>query len=151
MYNFNKILFSCQGNKMEYNTNRHSIYKLQFHLVVVTKYRHKVINSNINERLKEITKDIFENRWKLKIIEIESESDHLHIAFESNPQTQLSKLVNNFKTVTSRLIRKEFKEEINKHYWKPYFWSPSYCLISVGGASIEIIREYIRNQDKPKQ
>lgn len=48
-------------------------------------------------------------------------------------------------------IRKEFKEEINKHYWKPYFWSPSYCLISVGGASIEIIREYIRNQDKPKQ
>lgn len=136
---------------MEYNSNRHSIYKLQFHLVVVTKYRHKVINSNINERLKEITKDIFENRWKLKIIEIESESDHLHIAFESNPQTQLSKLVNNFKTVSSRLIRKEFKGHIDKYYWKPFFWSPSYCLISVGGASIEIIREYIRNQDKPKQ
>ncbi len=135
---------------MEYNTNRHSIYKLQFHLVVVTKYRHKVITNEINDRLKEIAFDIFENRWKLKIIEIESESEHLHIAFESNPQTQLSKLVNNFKTVSSRLIRKEFKEHIDKYYWKPYFWSPSYCLISVGGASIEVIKEYIRNQDKPK-
>lgn len=134
---------------MEYNTNRHSIYKLQFHLVVVTKYRHKVITKEINDRLKEIAFDIFENRWKLKIIEIESELEHLHIAFESNPQTQLSKLVNNFKTVSSRLIRKEFKEHIDKYYWKPYFWSPSYCLISVGGASIEV-KEYIRNQDKPK-
>jgi putative transposase len=136
---------------MNYNTNRHSIYKLEYHLVVVTKYRHKVINKEINERLKEIAYDIFENRWKLKIIEIESELDHLHIAFESNPQTQLSKLVNNFKTVSSRYIQKEFKEHLEPFYWKPYFWSRSYCLVSSGGVPIEIIKFYIQNQDKSKE
>lgn len=135
---------------MQYNTNRHSVYKLQFHLVVVSKYRNKVINKDLNNRLKEIAFDIFENKWNLSIIEIEGEADHLHIAFESNPQTQLSKLVNNFKTVSSRLIRKEFKEHIGKYYWKSAFWSPSYCLISVGGSSLEIIKQYIKNQDMPK-
>ena len=135
---------------MEYKKNRHSIYRLQYHLVVVTKYRHKVINKEMNERLKEIAYDIFENRWKCEIIEIESESDHLHIAFEAYPQIQLSKLVNNFKTVSSRYIQKEFKEHLKPFYWKPYFWSPSYCLLSVGGSTIEIIKKYIKNQAKPE-
>jgi putative transposase len=133
----------------QYNVNRHSIFKLQFHLVVVTKYRKKVINKEINERLKEITYDIFEQKWGCKIIEVETEADHIHIAFESSPQTQLSKLVNNFKTVSSRLIRKNFLNHVSKYFWKPFFWSPSYLILSIGGASISIIEEYIKNQEKP--
>jgi len=134
---------------MQYNKNRHSVYKLQYHLVVVTKYRHKVINKEINTRLKEIAHNIFEHSWKCTIIAIEGEKDHLHIAFEATPQTQLSKLVNNFKTVSSRYIQKEFKEHLKPFYWKPYFWSPSYCILTFGGATIDIIKTYIANQDKP--
>ena len=134
---------------IEYKKNRHSIYRLQYHLVVVTKYRHKVINKEINQRLKEIAYNIFEKSWNCEIIEIESETDYLHIVFEAYPQIQLSKLVNNFKTVSSRLIRKEFKEHVGKYYWKPFFWSPSYCLLSVGEATIDIIKKYIENQAKP--
>ena len=104
----------------------------------------------MNERLKEIAYNIFEERWKCKILEIESEDDHLHIAFEASPQTQPSKLVNNFKTVSSRYVQKEFKKHLKPYYWKPYFWSPSYCLLTFGGATVEIIKEYIENQDKPK-
>jgi len=135
---------------MDYKTNRHAVYRLQYHLVVVTKYRHEVINKDINIRLKEIAYNIFEDSWQCEIIEIESEADHLHIAFEAYPQIQLSKLINNFKTVSSRYIRKEFAEYLKPFYWKPFFWSPSYCLLSVGGATIDTIKEYIRNQDKPR-
>jgi putative transposase len=135
---------------MEFNKNRHAVFKLQYHLIIVTKYRHPVINKEINNRLKEIAKRIFEEKWNCSILEIETEKDHIHIAFEANPQTQLSKLINNFKTVSSRLIRKEFKEHIQKYYWKNFFWSPSYCILSVGGAPIEIIKEYIKNQAKPE-
>lgn len=135
---------------MEYKKNKHAIYRLQYHLVVVTKYRHKCINAEINARLKEIARDIFENRWKCEIVEIESEADHLHIAFEAMPQVQLSKLVNNFKTVSSRLIRKEFAEHLKPYYWKPFFWSPSYCLLTVGGVTIEIIKAYISAQASPE-
>ena len=134
---------------MKFNKNRHAVYKLQYHLIIVTKYRHPVINKDINNRLKEIAKRVLEEKWNCTILEIETEKDHIHIAFEANPQTQLSKLVNNFKTVSSRLIRKEFKEHIEKYYWKNFFWSPSYCILSVGGAPIEIIKEYIKNQAKP--
>lgn len=139
-----------KNNKNQpYNTNRHAVYKLQYHLIIVTKYRYKVITADINNRLKEIIYDIFENRWGCKIIEAETERDHVHIAFESSPQTQPSKLVNNFKTVSSRLIRKEFADQLAKSYWKPVFWSPSYCLLSVGGATIDIIKQYIKSQEKP--
>ena len=74
----------------------------------------------------------------------------MHILFEAPPQVQLSKLINNLKTVTSRRLRKEFEEYISKYYWKPYFWSNSYLILSTGGAPLEIIKKYIENQDKPK-
>ncbi len=135
---------------MNFNTNRHAVFKLQYHLIIVTKYRYKVIDQAISERLKEIAYNIFEDRWKCKIIEIESESEHIHIAFDAPPQAQLSKLVNNFKTVSSRLIRKEFKTNVNKYYSKPCFWSSSYCILSVGGTTIDVIKQYIRNQNKPR-
>ena len=135
---------------MDYKANRHAVYRLQYHLVVVTKYRHEVINKDMNIRLKEIAYNIFEDSWQCEIIEIESEADHLHIAFEAYPQIQLSKLINNFKTVSSRYIRKEFAEYLKPFFWKPFFWSPSYCLLSVGEATIDTIKEYIRNQDKPR-
>ncbi len=129
--------------------NRHSVFKLQYHLVVSTKYRKKVINKDINLRIKEIAINIFENSWNCKIIEIESESDHLHILFEAKPQIQLSKLINNFKTVSSRLIRKEFKKHVDKYYWKPFFWNPSYLILSTGGATVEVVKKYIEEQNKP--
>lgn len=135
---------------MELNSNRHSVFRLQFHLVVVTKCRLKVINQQMNTRLKELAHRVFEECWGLKILEIETESDHIHILFESNPQTDLSKLVNNFKTVSSRMLRKEFSEYLGKFYYKPYLWSNSYCILSVGGASIEVIKQYIENQEVPQ-
>lgn len=132
---------------MEFNSNRHSVFRLQFHLVVVTKYRLKVINQQMNARLKELAHRVFEECWGLKILEIETESDHIHILFESNPQTDLSKLVNNFKTVSSRMLRKEFSEHLSNYYAKPFLWSNSYCTLSVGGNNIEVIKKYIENQD----
>ena len=133
---------------MDFSTNRHSVYKIIFHLVVVTKYRHGVINKAMNERLKEIAHDIFA-KYQCSIIEIETESDHCHILFEAKPQTEIVKLVNSFKTVSSRLIRKEFSEHLKPFYWKPYFWSNSYCIVSTGGAPLEIVKNYIQNQSKP--
>lgn len=148
-------MLSCKGEiklmNTDYRQNRHSCYSLKYHLVVVTKYRNKIINKEIFSRLKEISNRLFKDSWNAEIIEINGEADHIHILFEAPPQVQLSKLVNNFKTVTSRLIRKEFKNHVDKFYWKPYFWSNSYLIISVGGAPLEIIKKYIENQKKPKE
>ncbi len=132
----------------EYNKNRHAVYKLQYHLVVVTKYRHPVIEELLKDRLIDISYDIIENRWKSEIIEINTDKDHIHILFETSPQTQLSKLINNYKTVTSRLIRKEFEEQLRPYYWKPYFWSDTYFISSVSETSEAMIKRYIQSQGK---
>ena len=116
--------------------------------MVVTKYRHPVIEELLKDRLIDISYDIIENRWKSEIIEINTDKDHIHILFETSPQTQLSKLINNYKTVTSRLIRKEFEEQLRPYYWKPYFWSDTYFISSVSETSEAMIKRYIQSQGK---
>ena len=133
-----------------YYTNRHAVYLLQYHLVVVTKYRHKVINNELKDRLIEISYSIIENDWESKIISINTDEDHVHILFETSPQTQLSKLINNYKTVTSRLIRKEFSKQLESCYWKPYFWSDTYFISSVSDTSEAMIKRYIEKQGNRK-
>ena len=133
-----------------YYTNRHAVYLLQYHLVVVTKYRHKVINNDLKDRLIEISYSIIESDWKSKIISINTDEDHIHILFETSPQTQLSKLINNYKTVTSRLIRKEFYKQLESCYWKPYFWSDTYFISSVSDTSEAMIKRYIEKQGNRK-
>jgi len=51
--------------------------------------------------------------------------------------------VNSLKTATSRLVRKEFSEHLGEFYWKPVFYSRSYCLVSCGGAPLEIVKQYL--------
>lgn len=130
----------------DYRKNRHSCYMLEYHLVVVTKYRHPVITGELKDRLLELSGQIINEYWKCKISSIDTDTDHIHILFEAPPQVQPSKLVNNYKTVTSRMIRKEFAEFLSKFYWKPYFWSDSYFICSVSDRSHAMIEKYIADQ-----
>lgn len=133
-----------------YYTNRHSCYLLEYHLVVVTKYRHPVISGKLKERLLEISYEIIENHWNCKISEINTDKDYIHIMFEAPPQVQLSKLANNYKTVTSRLLRKEFADELKNYYWKPYFWADSYFVCTVSDKNRNVVKKYIQNQGVDK-
>ena len=75
-----------------------------------------------------------------------TDQDHIHILFSTKPQVQLSKLVNTYKTVTSRLLRKEFAEFLKPYYWKPYFWSRSYLICTVSEHSHDTVTAYIEDQ-----
>ena len=89
---------------MTYNIGHRAVYSLNIHLVLVTKYRRKVINQAMLKRLQEI----FENtctKWRSKVTEFNAESDHVHLVISYPPDVEVSKLVNNLKTVSSRLIR----------------------------------------------
>ena len=133
-------------NNQLYYKSRHSVYFLQYHLVVVTKYRHPVITGDLKNRLFEISHSVIDQDWNCNILEMNSDPDHIHILFEAPPHVQLSKLINNYKTVTSRLIRKEFQEFLKPYYWKPYFWSDSYFICTVSDRTENMIRQYIQNQ-----
>lgn len=131
---------------MSYRTNRHSCYDLEYHLVVVTKYGHPVIDGAFKDRLTELTYRIFEENFQCYVNEVNTDKDHIHILFEAPPQVALSSLVCSYKTVTARLLRKEFAEYLAPFYWKPYLWNRSYFVCTVSERSHELITEYIRNQ-----
>lgn len=115
----------------------------------VTKYRKKVITADILRRFHEIFSNLCQNQ-KCELIEFGGEEDHVHLLIDFSPDIAPSKLVNTLKTISSRMIRKEFSEHINKFYWKPVFWTGAYCVISAGGAPLEILKQYIQNQDEPE-
>ncbi|MGF1479034.1 MAG: IS200/IS605 family transposase [Cyanophyceae cyanobacterium] len=86
-------------------------------------------------------------KGECSLVEFNGEADHLHVLMSVNPKVQPSKLINNLKTVSSRLIRKEFAEHLNRVYrGKPILWSRTYCLLACGGAPLAVIRQYIEQQ-----
>ena len=130
---------------MNLDTNNHSVFLLNYHLILVIKYRKKVINKDISNRLKEIFEYI-SPKYNITLEEWNHDRDHIHLLFRGHPNTEISKFINAYKSASSRLIKKEF-EEIRNKLWKEYFWSRSFCLLTTGGATIDIIRKYIEEQD----
>ena len=129
---------------MDLDTNNYSVFKLSYHLVLVIKYRRKVIDDDISNRLKEIFEYI-SPKYNVTLEEWNHDKDHIHLLFRGSPNTEISKFLNAYKSASSRLIKKEYPV-IRKQLWKEYFWSRSYCLLTTGGAPIEVVRKYIENQ-----
>ena len=129
---------------MELESNNHSVFLMYYHLIVVIKYRRKVIDDAISDRLREIFEYIQPN-YNITLQEWNHDRDHVHVLFKAHPNSELSKFINAYKSASSRLIKKEFPI-IRKSLWKEYFWSRSFCLLTTGGAPIETIQRYIENQ-----
>lgn len=129
---------------MKLDNNNHSVFLLHYHLVMVVKYRRKVINDVVSDRLRAIFEHIAPN-YNITVEEWNHDIDHVHILFKGHPNTELSKFINAYKSASSRLIKKEFPH-IRKFLWKEMFWSQSFCLISTGGVTTDVIRRYIETQ-----
>ncbi|MBO1519403.1 IS200/IS605 family transposase [Oceanisphaera pacifica] len=126
---------------------RHCVSALHAHLVFVTKYRAKVFNGAILERLEAILREVCVD-FEVELTEFNGEEDHIHLLIEYPPKVQISKLINSLKGVSSRLLRKEYSA-IHQYLWKGALWSPSYFAGSCKGASLEIIANYIERQNRP--
>lgn len=126
-----------------------SVSDLKAHLVLTTKYRLHVFTGEMLKRLHFILEELL-TKWECKLVEFNGEENHVHILFQYHPNILLSKLVNNVKTVTSRKLRQEFSEQINKFYWKDVFWNGSYFIASCGGVTISTLKKYIEDQNSPQ-
>lgn len=129
---------------MELDSNAHSVFSLFYHLVLVVKYRRQVFDDKVSNR----TKAIFEYiapTYKITLVEWNHDKDHVHILFKAHPRTEISKFINAYKSASSRLIKKEFPQ-VRQKLWKEYFWSQSFCLLTSGGAPLEVVKKYIESQ-----
>lgn len=132
----------------DYIHRARGVSSLKAHIVLTPKYRRPVFDDAMLTRLEGIYVNLME-KWEGKLIEFNGEADHVHLLIQYNPQTQPSKLINNLKTVSSRYLRKEFPEQVNRYYWKQVLWTSGYFIVSCGGVTVEQLKAYVQNQDRP--
>jgi putative transposase len=97
--------------------------------------------------LKRLLEKVCED-FEAELIEFDAEEDHVHLLVQYPPKVQLSKLVNSLKGVSSRKLKLHHPEVANRYY-KSSLWSPSYFAASCGGAPLEVIKRYIKQQRTP--
>ena len=131
------------------DSNQHSVYLLYYHLILVVKYRRKVFDDEKSNYAKAMFVRIGKS-YGISLVEWNHDIDHIYIMFKAQPKTELSKFINAYKSASSRLIKKEFPD-IKKYLWKEMFWSRSFCLLTTGGATIDVIKKYIEEQGQRKK
>lgn len=127
---------------------RHCLFLLHTHLVFVTKYRRVCFSDRVLNHMEEVFKSVCHD-FDSELIEFEGEGDHVHLLINYPPKIAVSKLVGSLKGVSSRMIREKNYPEIRKKLWGRSLWSPSYFAGSCGGAPIEVIKQYIEQQERP--
>ena len=130
------------------DNNAHSVFLLYYHLIMVVKYRRKVIDDPISERAKEIFSYIAP-RYGIVLEEWNHDVDHVHVMFRAQPKSEISKFINAYKSASSRLIKNEYPS-IRSRLWKEAFWSQNFCHLTAGGAPIDVIRTYIESQGEKR-
>ena len=131
------------------DTRNNAAFDMRYHLVLVTKYRRKALAAAMRERVRNILADVLE-KWRCELIEFGGEGDHIHVLFAAHPALDVSRLVNNLKTVTSRRLRAEFASELRTHYWKPVLWHGNYYVGTVGHASPATVKRYVQQQGQDR-
>ena len=127
---------------MIYKSNNNIVYSCKYHIVWCPKYRRKILVGNVEARLKELIVESCIN-MNVDIIEMEIMPDHVHILIEVDPQFGVHKVVKNIKGKTSKILRDEFPELKTK---LPTPWTNSYFMSTIGGAPLEVVKQYIESQ-----
>lgn len=132
----------------EWRTGRSCVYKNHVHLVFTTKYRRKVFTLEMSKRVEDIMRETC-LQMDCELLEYGAEDNHIHMMVAVHPKVAVSNLVGKLKGKSSYMIRKEFWEHVKTMLWGNHFWSPSYCVVSCGGASLDVVKSYIESQNAP--
>ena len=128
--------------KIEYRSNRNVVYSCKYHVIWCPKYRRGVLVDQVEMRLKIIIREVC-IEYNAELVEMEVMPDHVHLLVEVDPQFGIHKLIKNIKGRSSRFLRTEFRHLRSR---LPTLWTHSYFVSTVGGAPIEVIKQYVENQ-----
>lgn len=130
---------------MDVTNGRGYVYSIQYHIVWCVKYRHKVLEGQVEKRLLELLKQIAVDNG-FHILEINTDKDHVHLLINCSPQHYIPNMIKAMKGVSARLLMKEYGNSLRKKLWGGHLWNPSYFVATVSENTEEQIRKYIQNQ-----
>lgn len=123
-----------------YNKTRHSGYKLTCHIVLVVKYRKRLITEDISRGLLRVLCG-----YNIEVIEWNYEEDHIHTIIKTPLDFNIIKTLNSYKSRSSREIRATYPQ-VRSKLWGGRFWKIGFFIETVGSNSIEVVKKYIQNQ-----
>ena len=130
------------NKKRNYRTINKTIYSCQYHVIWCTKYRRKVLDTQIQGRLKQLIREK-ETEYGYEIREVETQQEHVHLFIEIPPTDSIDKIVGKIKSYTSKVLREEYPSLKSR---LPSLWTRSKFVSSCGGVTLQVIKDYIEGQ-----
>lgn len=127
-----------------YKSNNNVTYSCKYHVVWCPKYRRPVLIRGVDVRLQAIIHEVI-SESTAELLELEVMPEHVHLLVEVDPQYGIHRLVRGIKGRSSRLLRQEFPWLKSR---LPTLWTNAYFVSTVGGAPLEVIKQYIENQKR---
>ena len=128
--------------------SRTSVYSLQYHLIIVTKYRRDILTGSVKQELEALLRSLAD-QFDMQIEEMEIMSDHVHMLVDASPKHSISSIMKGLKGVSARMLFMHHPE-IKQKLWGGHLWQPSYFAVTVSERSEEQIRHYIQHQKPSK-
>jgi putative transposase len=135
--------------KTKYRSSRRAVFNLTVHIVLVTKYRRKVIDAAMKQEQERVFKSVLAS-WDSELVEFNCESDHAHLIVSYPPHKLLSSLIANLKATSSKTMWRKFEPVVSRFYSKRVFWTGAYFVASCGGVTIDVLKKYVQDQDSPQ-
>jgi len=121
------------------------VYRLHAHIVLTPKYRRKVMTDRVAADLRSSFEEVC-GRFDVSLDAFETDQDHAHLLVTYPPKVALSRLVMSLKTISSMRVRSHGWPEVTKALRGDHFWSPSYAVVSCGGAPLDVVKSYVEHQ-----
>ena len=131
---------------MKLHKQAHTVYKTQYHIVWVTRYRRKILVKGIEVYFKDALKEVREFFPDWFIEEIGTDEDHVHLYMVIPPKYAVSKVVEVMKSISSKRMKEKFPHFLKKVYWDGGgIWSRGF-FVSTAGINEDVIRKYVKYQ-----
>ena len=133
----------------KYRKQSHVIYKCDYHIVWVPKYRFKVLTGSIKDLVDHDIRMICE--WKnCDVEELNVQIDHIHLMVSVPPKVSISELMGTLKGKLAIKLFKSYPALKKKPYWGNHFWSRGY-FVSTIGLNEDVIRRYVKYQEEEER
>lgn len=130
---------------MDYRKQAHAVYYAQYHIVVSTKYRRRILKVGVGDYLKKLVLQVSRIHPDIEVLEVNTDVDHMHLLISIPPKYAVSQVVNMLKANTGRKMREKFPH-LDKVYWGVSgIWSTGY-FVSTVGIDEATVRNYVRMQ-----
>ena len=130
------------NKKRKYRTTHKTIYSCQYHVIWCTKYRRKVLDTQIQGRLKQLIRDK-QDEYGYEIREVETQAEHVHLLIEIPPTDAVDKIVSKIKGYTAKVLREEYPSLKSR---LPSLWTRSKFVSSCGSVTLQVVKDYIESQ-----